>query len=67
MSTQQNEQDHQLREQFAEADAISRLEGYVPTPFELEQRERVISGEIDTDAFIAIMAEHVLALPSETA
>lgn len=67
MSTPQNQQAQQLREQFAEADAISRLEGYLPTAFELEQRERVISGEIDTNAFISIMATHVLALPSETA
>lgn len=66
MITPQNQQAQQIREQFDEADAISRLEGYSPTPFELEERERVISGEIDTDAFISILAAHVLALPSET-
>lgn len=50
----------QVREQFAEADAISRLEGYNPDAFELAQKERIISGEIGTDEFIRAMVEHVV-------
>ena len=53
------EQAEQVREQFAEADAISRLEGYDPDAFEQAQKERVIAGEIDTEEFIRVMVAHV--------
>lgn len=54
-----DEQAAEVREQFADADAISRLEGYAPDAFEQAQKERLIAGEIDTDEFIRLMAEHV--------
>lgn len=50
----------EVREQFAEADAISRLEGYAPDAFEQAQKERIITGEIDTEEFIRVMVEHVV-------
>jgi hypothetical protein len=53
------EQD-EVREQFAEADAISRLEGYEPDAFETALKERVITGEIDTEQLIREMVEHVV-------
>lgn len=49
----------ELREQFRQADAISRLEGYDPSEFEEQQKERIVRGEITTEQFIKIMAEHV--------
>lgn len=49
-----------VREQFEEADAISRLEGYAPGAYETAQKERIIAGEIDTDEFVRLMAEHIV-------
>lgn len=57
------EQAAQVREQFEEADAISRLEGYEPDAFEQAQKERIIAGEINTDDFVRLMAEHVMGSP----
>jgi uncharacterized membrane protein len=50
----------EVREQFAEADSISRLEGYAPDAFEEAQKERIATGEIDTEEFIRVMVEHVV-------
>lgn len=53
------ERQRELRERFRQADAISRLEGYEPSEFEEVQKSRVVTGEITTDEFIALMAKHV--------
>lgn len=50
----------EVRDQFADADAISRLEGYAPDEFEQAQKERIIAGEIDTEEFISVMVDHVV-------
>ncbi|HGO6075304.1 TPA: antitoxin VbhA family protein [Burkholderia cepacia] len=49
----------ELRERFRQADAISRLEGYDPSEFEQQQKERIVRGEITVAEFVKIMAEHV--------
>lgn len=43
---------NELRDAFRSADAISGLEGYEPTEFELGLRELFISGEIAFDEFL---------------
>lgn len=53
------EEQAERREQFAQADAISALEGYEPNEFEQAQKERIITGEIDTEEFIKQMIIHV--------
>lgn len=53
------ERQAEIREQFKEADAISKLEGYEPDAFEEAQKARIVAGEITTEQFIQIMAEHV--------
>lgn len=49
----------ELRKRFREADAISRLEGYEPSEFEIAQKERLIEGEITVEEFIKLMAGYV--------
>ncbi|KVC45405.1 hypothetical protein WS58_14035 [Burkholderia pseudomultivorans] len=49
----------ELRELFRRADAISRLEGYEPSEFEAELKERLVVGEIDFDEFLRLMIAYV--------
>lgn len=52
----------ELREAFRSADAISGLEGYKPTEFELDLsdlRELFVSGEIDFDEFLGRLLAHL--------
>ncbi|HEB3529753.1 TPA: antitoxin VbhA family protein [Burkholderia cenocepacia] len=53
------ERQRELRERFRQADAISRLEGYAPSEFEEQQKQRIVCGEISVDEFVSIMAAHV--------
>lgn len=62
-----SERQAEVRQQFADADAISRLEGYAPGAFESAQKERVMTGEITTDEFIAVMAQHVRMASTDAA
>lgn len=55
------ERQTEISEQFEEADALSRLEGYEPEPFEEEQKRKIVTGEFTTEQFIAAMTAHVLA------
>lgn len=59
MALHTDEQQKQIAEQFRQADAISRLEGYDPDAFEQAQKQRIITGEIDTDEFVQVMIAHV--------
>lgn len=52
------EKQNEIREQFKQADAISRLEGYDPDAFEQKQKERIVTGEIMTDEFVQIMIDY---------
>ncbi|MBU9561563.1 antitoxin VbhA family protein [Burkholderia multivorans] len=49
----------ELRELFRRADAISRLEGYEPSEFEAELKERLVVGEIDFHEFLRLMITYV--------
>lgn len=57
MSNSTDEQS-KIREQFQQADAISRLEGYEPDAFEQQQKERIVTGDISTDEFVKIIVDH---------